>query len=67
MLKFQLLKFWMKKKTVSLTLFVDPGQRAMVNRISFEGNERTTMLYLEEKCVKWKKVGFQTICLIIQN
>ncbi len=30
-----------KEKTVSLTLFVDPGQRAMVNRISFEGNERT--------------------------
>ena len=30
-----------EEKTVALTLFVDPGQRTMVNRIEFEGNERT--------------------------
>ena len=30
-----------EEKSVSLTLFVDPGQRTMVNRISFQGNERT--------------------------
>lgn len=29
------------ERSVALTLFVDPGQRTMVNRISFEGNERT--------------------------
>ena len=30
----------------------------MVNRISFEGNERTHDVVLKEKCGKWKKVGF---------
>ena len=39
----------------------------MVNRISFEGNERTHDVVLEEKCVKWKKAGFRTIFLILQN
>ena len=44
-----------KEKTVSLTLFVDPGQRAMVNRISFEGNERTHDIVLRREMRQMEK------------
>ena len=44
-----------KQKQVSLTLFVDPGQRAMVNRISFEGNERTHDVVLRREMRQMEK------------
>ena len=44
-----------EEKTVSLTLFVDPGQRAMVNRISFEGNERTHDVVLRREMRQMEK------------
>ncbi len=44
-----------KEKEVSLTLFVDPGQRAMVNRISFEGNERTHDIVLRREMRQMEK------------
>tara|TARA_B100000035_G_scaffold314535_1_gene331131 strand:- start:1051 stop:3372 length:2322 start_codon:yes stop_codon:yes gene_type:complete len=44
-----------KEKQVSLTLFVDPGQRAMVNRISFEGNERTHDVVLRREMRQMEK------------
>ena len=44
-----------EEKQVSLTLFVDPGQRAMVNRISFEGNERTHDIVLRREMRQMEK------------
>ena len=43
------------EKTVALTLFVDPGQRTMVNRISFEGNERTHDVVLRREMRQMEK------------
>ena len=40
---------------VSLTIFVDPGQRTMVNRISFEGNERTHDIVLRREMRQMEK------------
>ena len=44
-----------QEKQVSLTLFVDQGQRAMVNRISFEGNERTHDIVLRREMRQMEK------------
>ena len=44
-----------EEKTVALTLFVDPGQRTMVNRISFEGNERTHDVVLRREMRQMEK------------
>ena len=43
------------EKSVALTLFVDPGQRTMVNRISFEGNERTHDVVLRREMRQMEK------------
>ncbi len=43
------------EKSVALTLFVDPGQRTMVNRISFEGNERTHDIVLRREMRQMEK------------
>ena len=45
-------------KTVALTIFVDPGQRTMVNRISFEGNERTHDVVLRGERRQMEKSWF---------
>ncbi len=42
-------------KTVSLTLFVDKGQRTMVNRIIFKGNERTHDIVLRREMRQMEK------------
>ena len=44
-----------EEKSVALTLFVDPGQRTMVNRISFEGNERTHDVVLRREMRQMEK------------
>ena len=44
-----------EEKSVALTLFVDPGQRTMVNRISFEGNERTHDIVLRREMRQMEK------------
>ena len=44
-----------ERKQVALTLFVDQGQRAMVNRISFEGNERTHDIVLRREMRQMEK------------
>ncbi len=44
-----------EEKLVALTLFVDPGQRTMVNRISFEGNERTHDVVLRREMRQMEK------------
>ena len=49
-----------EEKTVALTIFVDPGQRTMLNRISFEGNDRTHDIVLRREMR-------QIICLKHQN
>lgn len=43
------------EKSVSLTLFVDKGQRTMVNRISFQGNERTHDVVLRREMRQMEK------------
>ncbi len=44
-----------EEKSVSLTLFVDKGQRTMVNRISFQGNERTHDVVLRREMRQMEK------------
>ena len=44
-----------KNKTVKLTLFVDKGQRTMVNRILFQGNERTHDIVLRREMRQMEK------------
>ncbi len=44
-----------KSKSVKLTLFVDKGQRTMVNRISFQGNERTHDVVLRREMRQMEK------------
>ena len=44
-----------KSKSVELTLFVDKGQRTMVNRISFQGNERTHDVVLRREMRQMEK------------
>ena len=56
-----------KQKQVSLTLFVDPGQRAMVNRISFEGNERTHDVVLRREMRQMEKSWVSNNFLKLQN
>ena len=42
-------------KSVALTIFVDPGQRTMLNRISFEGNDRTHDVVLRREMRQMEK------------
>tara|TARA_Y100000022_G_scaffold200563_1_gene216487 strand:+ start:71 stop:2392 length:2322 start_codon:yes stop_codon:yes gene_type:complete len=42
-------------QSVKLTLFVDKGQRTMVNRISFQGNERTHDIVLRREMRQMEK------------
>ena len=56
-----------EEKTVALTIFVDPGQRTMLNRISFEGNDRTHDIVLRREMRQMEKVGFQIIYLKHQS
>ena len=44
-----------EEKTVALTIFVDPGQRTMLNRISFEGNDRTHDIVLRREMRQMEK------------
>ena len=44
-----------KEKTVQLTLFVDKGQRTMVNRIIFQGNDRTHDIVLRREMRQMEK------------
>ena len=44
-----------ENKTVKLTLFVDKGQRTMVNRIIFKGNERTHDVVLRREMRQMEK------------
>ena len=43
------------EKTVALTIYVDPGQRTMLNRISFEGNDRTHDVVLRREMRQMEK------------
>lgn len=44
-----------EEKTVQITLFVDKGQRTMVNRIVFQGNERTHDIVLRREMRQMEK------------
>ena len=44
-----------EEKTVALTIYVDPGQRTMLNRISFEGNDRTHDVVLRREMRQMEK------------